>query len=46
MEKENKVHHNITILPSHLDKVKKESKKLFGRTNVSGFIGHLIEKLK
>ena len=34
----------ITITPEQKDKARKMSKSLFGKENLSGFIGYLIEK--
>jgi len=33
----------ITLAPETLEKARHESKKLFGRENVSGFIAYIIE---
>lgn len=42
MNKTKKV--TITLSPEQQEKAREMSKKLFGRENISGFIGYLIEK--
>jgi len=34
----------ITLSPEQQEKAREASKKLFGRENISGFIGYLIEQ--
>jgi len=42
MSKTKKV--TITLSPEQQEKAREASKKLFGRENISGFIGYLIEQ--
>ena len=44
MEKTKKV--TITMTPKHKAKAKKQSAKVLGKENLSGYIGYLIEKEK
>jgi len=44
MPKEETKKVTITILPSQVEKAKKESIKVFGKVNLSGYIQMLIQK--
>ncbi len=36
----------ITLSPEQQEKARKQSKALFGKENISGFIGYLIQQYK
>lgn len=36
----------ITLTPEQQEKARKSSKKIFGKNNISGYIGYLIEQSK